>query len=405
MELTPIDQDRIRYLMAQYANSTCSRAELEELVNCVRSAEKEQILHQALHEEWNTVKVAQPLIPVNWNQMFEEIISSQEAATTASIHSLPVNNRRPFRLLRWSAAAVIILLAAGAVLWFGNKDRIQPADKALVTHDVAPGREGAVLTLSNGAVLVLDSAANGTIASQANVNVSKQDGSLVYKNNDGGTAAETMMNTLATPRGRQYQLVLPDGTKAWLNAASSIKYPAAFNNKERRVFITGEVYLEVAANAGAPFIVNTDKQELTVLGTGFNINAYNNEHAVRTTLLQGSVRIRSLNPAHNQSGLVLSPGQQAILNADGLKKQDTEAEQAIAWTKGQFWFHHASVEEVMLQLERWYDIEVVYQSAIPRHDFGGKLERGLPLSAILQFLEKSGIKYKLEQRTLTIMPD
>ena len=406
MELNPTDQERIGYLLKQFAAGTCSRSELDELMSCIRNAEKDEPFHQALSDEWNTIAAGKPLLPVAWEQMFDEIITEAEPASKGALEYLPAAKRRSVSIIRWTAAAaVLLLLATVAALWWKNDRAVDPAKTALAVKDVAPGHEGAILTLANGSVVVLDSAANGNIATQANVNVSKQNGKLVYQNNAATPAAETMMNTLSTPRGRQYQLVLPDGTRAWLNAASSIKYPAAFSGKERHVVVTGEVYFEVAAKAGSPFIVNAGQQELTVLGTHFNINAYNNENVIRTTLLQGSVRIQSTDPAHDANSLLLTPGQQAVLNAAGLKKIDVEAEQSIAWTKGQFWFHHASVKEVMQQLERWYDIDVVYKSTIPVHDFGGKLERSLPLSGVLQFLEKSGIHYRLQERTLTIMPD
>ncbi|RXK85705.1 FecR family protein [Filimonas effusa] len=399
MELNPIDQERIGYLLKQYAAGNCARPELDELMSFIRNAGKDEPFHQALSDEWKAITIRTPLLPVAWEQMFDEIITTEPAS-----EQLPDMKRRAVNIFRWTAAAaVLLLLATGAMLWIRNGELAAPAKTPVAVNDVAPGHEGAILTLANGSVVILDTAANGNIATQANVNVSKQNGQLVYHDNAATSAAETMMNTLATPRGRQYQLVLPDGTRAWLNAASSIQYPAAFSAKERRVAITGEVYFEVAAKAGSPFVVNAAQQELTVLGTHFNINAYNNENAIRTTLLQGSVRIQSQD--HNGNSLLLAPGQQSVLNATGLKMIDVEAEQFVAWTKGQFWFHHASVKEVMQQLERWYNIEVVYQGTIPAHDFGGKLERSLPLSGILQFLEKSGIHYKLQERTLTIMPD
>lgn len=324
-------------------------------------------------------------------------VSGLTNTTPAPIHRLHFLRRGFFRY----AAAIILLLGIGAYLWTTNKKTNTPA---LVKTDViAPGREGAVLTLADGSKMVLDSLGNGVVANQQGVQVLLQNGQLAY-DPSGGTSGETVYNTISTPNGRQFKLLLPDGSKVWLNAASSIKFPTAFAGKERRIELEGEAYFEVAKNADMPFRVTMrDATEVEVLGTSFNINAYRNEAAIRTTLLTGAVRLNAFNQSQT-----LKPGQQAVIKPSKEQLevvQSADLDQVMAWKNGLFNFDDASLEEVMRQLERWYDIDVTYAKGVPSIRFGGEINRQNTLQDVLQILEKSNVHFRQEEgRKLVVIP-
>jgi transmembrane sensor len=284
-------------------------------------------------------------------------------------------------------------------------------------RDVEPGSKGAVLTLSNGKQIVLDSMGSGVIAVQGNVQVVSRNGKLVY-NGEGGTPGTVQYNTVVTPRARQYQLVLSDGTNVWLNAASSIRYPAVFDPNMRVVEITGEAYFEVAqlyvSNAGTnkdpgakvPFIVKIkaegeEQGQVEVLGTHFNINSYDDESAVKTTLLEGRVRIKN---AGNE--LLLHPGNQSQLNRNGVIRVvgNADIEATIAWKNGLFSFDKTDIKTVMNQLARWYDIEVSYENGnVPNESFWGDIQRSVKLSTILKAFEKTGVRFSIDGKKVTVL--
>lgn len=323
-------------------------------------------------------------------------------------HQPAIVRRLPF-LRRWvAAAAVIILFGAVAYLWIINRPSKQlvNVDPTPLNQDIAPGKEGAVLTLADGTTVVLDSLGNGLVAVQNGSKISLRNGQLMYNADHSGGTAETAYNTVSTPKGRQFKLILSDGTKVWLNAASSLRYPALFTGRERKVEVTGEVYFEVARNARMPFHVRVnDETEVEVLGTHFNINSYKDEASINTTLLEGSVQVLS-----KGKKAVLKPGQQAQVGhadapTDRIKiVNDANVEKVMAWKNGIFNFQDASLEEVMRQLERWYDIEVMYEKGIPKLEFVGKMDRDLSLMNVLRGLEVSEVHFRIEGRKLVVLP-
>lgn len=322
-----------------------------------------------------------------------ELSDEQKAAIAARATGNRPGKVYPMRRW-WAAAAVVLLLAAGAYIWTNNRSTV-PSTETIADIDIQPGKEGAVLTLADGSEVVLDSMGNGVIATQNGAQVLLSDGSLAYDpaaSSDG----EIAFNTMTTPKGRQFQVRLPDGTQVWLNAASSIRYPTVFTGNERKVAITGEVYFEVAKNAGMPFRVNVNnKTEVEVLGTHFNVNAYDNEAAVNTTLLEGSVRM---------GALVLKPGQQAALKPGGQAQlvKNAGIDKVVAWKNGLFNFQDVPLEAAMRQLERWYDIEVVYEQGVPDVEMAGELTRDITLNDLLLVLGKIRIKCRLEGRKMII---
>jgi ferric-dicitrate binding protein FerR (iron transport regulator) len=273
-----------------------------------------------------------------------------------------------------------------------------PALAQRYKNDIAPGGNKAMLTLADGSRIVLDEARNDTLGQQGNTSIIKTQNGQVQYHAAGNTATVTY-NTLSTPRGGQYQLTLPDGTRVWLNAASSLHFPTAFTGNHRTVELTGEGYFEVAALPGKPFLVKANGADITVLGTHFNIMAYANEQAMAVTLLEGAVNV-----GRNGTVKKLLPGQQArITGNNSIMVSGTDVQEAVAWKNGYFIFDRADITTVMRQLERWYDIEVVYEGAPPEMRFGGGMQRSLPLSGILRLLEKNGVLFKIEGRKITVL--
>lgn len=326
-----------------------------------------------------------------WQQAVKEILDADQPAREPVI--LPVKSRIYFLQRYWWAAACIILLTAGA--YYLSRQTQQPVmvNRAPV-KDVAPGGNRAVLTLSDGSVITLDSAGNGVLAQQGNTRITKlNNGQLAYSGS-GNPEGKVLYNTMSTPLGGQYQLILPDGTGVWLNAASSISYPTAFTGNERSVTVTGEAYFEVVKNEKMPFRVKAGNTTIDVLGTHFNINAYKDEASINTTLLEGAVRVNV-----SQQQQQLRPGQQARVMANGASIQVVEhadISEVMAWKAGFFSFNDADLPTVMRQLSRWYNVEVKYEGSIPQRVFTGEIGRNLTLSQVLKGLTKTRIKYRIE---------
>lgn len=309
--------------------------------------------------------------------------------------------------LRIAAASVIALALLGGYLIFTQKNhKATPVMvSSLNKNDIPPGGNKAILTLADGTRVILDSANNGTISKEGNVTVIKlDDGQLAYNSSTGiNQQAEVQYNTITTPRGGQYQLILSDGTKVWLNAASSLRYPTSFSGKERRVELTGEGYFEVKHDPTKPFFVTSGSMNVKVLGTHFNINAYTDEDAVKTTLLQGSVEI---NTADQSTRLV--PGDQAqIINKENdrskiIKVKNIDTDQVIAWKNGYFSFNDNNIQSVMRQLSKWYDIDVTYNGTISNETFSGKVYRNTSLKNVLEILSFTNLHIRLQGRTLII---
>lgn len=361
--LSPEEQQQLdAYLQASEAN----RQKYRELTS---AATLEQKLLR--YEAWENIR------PANYQQLLQRI------------HPPKRRTLRPWHYAA-AAAAVLALLIAGIWLWQTPRRNASPFAHAA---DIAPGKTGAVLTLADGSQVVLDSITNGVIAAQNGTQVVMKNGQLAYdpSSNTGNNIA---YNTMSTPKGRQFHLTLPDGTRVWLNAASSLKYPTAFTGKERRVTVTGEAYFEVAQNASQPFRVNVPgAAPVEVLGTSFNINAYIDEEDIRATLLEGSVRI---------GNTILQPGQQMKVKAGNVAEADMD--KVMAWKNGIFNFNDASLKEVMRQLERWYDIEVIYENGVPDTYFYGKVSRDVSLAGILKVLEATRVHFRVEGRKLIVMP-
>jgi hypothetical protein len=286
-----------------------------------------------------------------------------------------------------AAASVILCLSVGGYFIFHKTAAVNYA--GIVKHDIKHGSNGAILTLANGKKVILEEAKVGDITRQNGTDVHKAGDSLLVYQSEETTVAGNYYNTLETPRGKQYAVVLPDGSKVWLNAASSLKYPTAFSGKERQVELTGEAYFEVAHNKAKPFKVLTNGQAVQVLGTHFNIKAYADEPATWTTLLQGSVKVE--NNRHHAA--ILIPGQQAINGNSGemqtLKKIDVDA--VLDWKNGEFVFSGESLESIMRKVSRWYDADVEYKDeALRKEHFFGSVSKWSSASDVLDALALTG---------------
>jgi transmembrane sensor len=375
--------DRLRYLLDSYAGGTCTEDEIEEL-------------DKLLQADWTSMRFGQQAPGIDWEKMYKEIMVSRVGEPT------PV--RRLTRRWWYAAAAAVLVLVAGIALL---ESRNHPNEKPIVValhNDVLPGGNKAVLTLGNGQQIILDSVHTGLLTQQGNARISKTDsGTLAYTST--GDQQDVVYNTLTCPRGGQFKIELPDGTDVWLNSASSIRYPTAFQDHERQVEITGEAYFEVARNEAKPFIVKATNTEVKVLGTRFNINSYGNEQAVKTTLLDGKITVALRDGRQHETGesIVLRPGQQAVATSALTIGNDVNVEQVMAWKNGFFSFDKADLTTVLRQLERWYDIDVKYAGNIPERHFTGELSRDLTLSQVISVLSEEDVKFKIEGKTLTVM--
>lgn len=310
------------------------------------------------------------------------------------------------RLSLWIgvAAAVVVTLVFTAIALRDHEEKKNTVAHSVPAADRPPGGDKAVLTLANGRTIVLDSTANGVFAQEDKTKISKLGGALSYQSEGPSTAV--FYNTVTTPVGGQYRIVLADGTKVWLNALSSLRFPTAFTGTNRGVALTGEGYFEVSHNANKPFRVQVNEVEITVLGTQFNVNAYADEKALQTTLLQGKVEIKD-----GDKKAMLLPGQGATVPKEPAGKatiqvqNDVDVEAVTGWKNGLFNFEHADIKTILRQLARWYDVEVHYEGAIKGDDFFGIVNRSSSLASVLKALKAGGpanLSYRIEGRKLIV---
>lgn len=303
--------------------------------------------------------------------------------------------------LRWAAAVLVLFTSVWIVLNHYPKSEIIKVvtQKERFKNDVAPGKNGAILILANGKTISLDSANNGVLTTQGSTDVFNKNGKLIYENSNKTT--EAVYNTMVTPKGRQYSLVLADGSKVWLNSASSITFPTAFIGNERRVSVTGEAYFEIAHNPQIPFIVSNGNVNITVLGTHFNINSYDDENVVKITLLEGLISVK--NESENSK---IIPGEQANLLGSGLIKvlKNVNVDEVVAWKNGVFNFDGTSIETLMRQLSRWYDVDIIYNRK-ENELFHAEIPRNTKLSDVLKALELTGkVRFGIDGKKIIVNP-
>ena len=408
MENTKYIQDLFR----RYLDNSITASEVNILLKHFDIIEREDLLENIIQTHLKTIGTNSSSLNLEdesiLNTIYENLKKEISTENVAKQH-----NKFHFYKQNWlrlSAAAVLFFVIAGSIfLLFMPKEekvlvqQIQPFEQE---QDIPSGKQNAFLTLDDGTTIMLDSAANGRLTQQGNIDIQKIDGEISYqKNNQDKMENTPVYNTINTANGNQYQLILTDGSKVWLNAASSIRFPTLFIGKERRVEITGEVYFEVAKDSKRTFIVEFNNQKgekgkVEVLGTHFNVNAYAEEYSVKTTLLEGSVKLFNADKER-----LLLPGQQAELTKTGITlNKNVDIQQVMAWKNGFFSFKSTDIYSIMRQVGRWYNVEIIFEGISTKEDFSGMISRDAPLSAILKALELNDVEVTRVGRTVTVRP-
>ncbi|WP_298709633.1 FecR family protein [Chitinophaga sp.] len=382
-----MDTAKVRMLAEKYLNGTATAEEAA-----------------ALHEWYDHV-----------NEGDTEIVVAEQATTLQdtgdrilrqlreqiAVGDTPVVPMEPRRRtwLPWTAAAAVLLIA-GSTWFLRPSAEVEAPQSPIAAIDVPAPANKPTLTLGNGTVLDLSEHSDGALAQQGGSAVSKEESMLVYE--PGHDGAQAVMNKLSVPKGVQYRIVLSDGTKVWLNAASELQFPSVFNGAQRQVTLVGEGYFEVAANANKPFVVQTGGPRIEVLGTAFNVKAYAEEPRVKTALLSGSVRV----VAGEGRSRLMHIGEVNAVGGDREIKiiSESDAEQAVAWKDGVFSFRNEYIAEILLEIGRWYDVEIVYEGPVSHRRFTGKVSRSYSLSETLSVLLASNLHFRQEGKKIIVMP-
>lgn len=391
-----MDQKTFDALLDRFLSEDVSREEAERVLHSLEDDNMRRQWLAAIEGLLENRQLHGLSDPARRDAIRKAILEKKPAASLKKVRPLR-------RYIQYAAAAAVI--AAVALVFYkpGMPGRNLHVQQAQDASRMLPGGNKAVLILSDGRQITLDTADNGTIASQGNVQVIKLDsGQLAY--NASGAAGKGKAigySTLVTPKGGQFRITLPDGSKVWLNAASTLRFPNAFAAKEREVQLTGEAYFEVAKDPAKPFKVKVNDMAVQVLGTHFNVMAYADEPGIRTTLLEGAVKVQ-----HGGSAVQLEPGQQANLSLSGkmTTENNVDVEEVVAWKNGYFHFNRESLQGVMRQIGRWYDAEIEYEGTIAPRQFGGKIERTSSVTEVLKILELSKVHYRIEGKKIIVMP-
>ena len=398
------ERKKIESLFQKYLDDQCTPDEIRTLLGYFQLTQNDEQLKTLIRRqsmltdaESGSIERFESLLNTSFSKIKRAIAADKNQTISAPIYKLT--------WFRMSAAAVVVFLVCGTAFYFLHQNaRPVIAWNANIhpVKDIPAGHNNAILTLDNGNTILLDTAANGTLAKQGNIKVLKLNGQIAY-NKTSDMNVKPVYNTITTANGNQYQLILTDGSKVWLNAASSIRFPTAFTGDERKVEITGEAYFEVAKNPQKPFKVQFknkagEKNEIEVLGTHFNVNTYSDEPDMKTTLLEGSVKIKTANKIQ-----ILSPGQQASITSNGIElKKNADLEQVMAWKNGYFLFDNTDIYTLMRQVSRWYNVGIKYEGKITEEGFSGKISRNVPLSKFIKVLELNDVHVKTEGRIMIV---
>lgn len=389
-----IKNSKIKHLFELYTSKSASAAEIQEFFELTMGDQFNDELRTLIQSELNDTEIQDDYDEARWDMVFERVKQTV-------LKGEPVKNNRFKWAYKIAVAAVIALMIVGAGLFYFNQQR--PAAAVEYVKDIAPGTQGATLTLANGKKIALADAASGELTKEEGVVITKSaEGQLVYEIRASEGSGDHL-NTLSTLQGQTYMLILPDQSKVWLNAASSITYAAKLYGNgahaNRTVKLSGEAYFEVAKDADHPFVVESKNQRVEVLGTHFNISSYRDEPLLKTTLLEGRVKV-----VDGDVQRVLSPGYQVINSGKTMELEQTDTQLAVAWKNGIFQFYRANVKTVMKQLERWYDVEVEYRGQIPEREFTGKIYKKVKLSEALNILSELDVKFKIQDRRIIVSP-
>ena len=398
-----MDQQRLQYLFQQYYNKTASEAERNELLEYVANTASDEELLEEMQKLYLKVDEAAGgrdshliLTSNRQEEILHNILRDQPDIPVPLIRRM----RGTFRKL---AAVLVGLLVLSVTVYFVMQTGINPDTAGNKVAEFAPGKNKAYLTLPDGSSIILDDSTEGEIASVEGVRIIKQaDGKLLYEVQPSGyTGGTEILHTITTPRGGNYQVKLPDGSMVWLNASSSLRFPAFFTGNERRVELEGEGYFEVAKDATRRFRVVSANQSITVLGTHFNVSSYEDEPAVLTTVLEGKVRVQATLKGAEIPGAaeVLTVNEQSTLDMTGgrMTKKLTDVSQSVAWKAGKFQFQGTPISEVMRQFSRWYDFDFELEGSVPNVHLWGELSRNVNASEALELLKFFDLKYRVKQ--------
>jgi ferric-dicitrate binding protein FerR (iron transport regulator) len=391
-----MDKKRLLELFELYYKGAATAADSEELMLLLKDLPDNELI-AILSNAWNRQDKNETFFSPG---LRDNLLSKLHLDEELNANIFPIETRRKSWLLKFAAAAAILLAISMTVFFLTRKENqevVQGTEKSSPLNDVSPGGDKAVLTLADGRKIILDTASNGALALQEGTKVIKLGGQLTY--NTEGSSTQVLYNTITTPRGGQFQLELADGSKVWLNAASSLRYPTAFTGKERTVELTGEGYFEVAHNPAMPFHVKAGEMNVQVLGTHFNINIYEDEPAIRTTLIEGEVNV-----SKKEKAIKLSPGQQAAFDNAGelTLNKNVNTDEIIAWKEGYIHFENADLKTILRQVARWYDIEIVYEGFNSNQTFFAILKRSNGLRKLLESLQDNNIKYTIDGKKLIV---
>jgi len=390
-------EDQLLSLFTKYLEDRCSEAEVRLLLKHFEIPAEEELLIHLIRAELQEDKELDVQVPD-----LDRRLDGIYATVKQHINSGPAKQVRlnPVWKKLTVAAAVLVIFSVGGY-FLANKQLKESHKNAVVENDISPGNNKAILTLADGKKIALNEVSNGKLAQQQGIEIIKtEEGQLLYKVKD-LSGKEPVYNTIETPRGGQYQVILPDGTRVWLNAATSLKFPASFAGVvSRKVTLEGEAYFEVAKDKKKPFQVQSRNQTIEVLGTHFNVNSYPDETAVKTTLLEGSVAVSSPGNAL----LTLQPGQQSVLSAAHGSVVQVQTEDVVAWKNGYFMFNYEPLESIMRKVSRWYNVEVSYtDESIKSIKFFGTLSRFSKVSDVLRMLELTDeVNFDIKGRTIRV---
>lgn len=398
-----MDNNRLQYLLKQYFDNTISREDCDELLRYLDEGESSAI-SAAIDQAMVADKPSITFYSAQQKKIYDQLISSIHQQ---QVEQFEVVKPHGFNWRNWiKIAALLVASVSVGILLFNYPDQNRPAHATGQKENsdiLLPNYNQAILTLADGRTIVLSDSLGGVLAQETGVKITKmEDGSILYEaDSEAAAGGETKYNTFSTPKGHTYQLLLPDGTKVWLNTASSIRYPVAFTKHERTVSLTGEAYFEVARDASKPFKVMAGGSTVQVLGTQFNVSAYEDEHAVTTTLLEGAVNV-----SRNGNAVTLKPGQQAVVDGQTgeISQLQADIRLAVAWKNGYFRFDNESIDHIISKISRWYDIqEVTYQGKIEDR-FTGTFKRSKGVSQLFGHLEKlAPVRFEIEERRVKVM--
>jgi transmembrane sensor len=401
------DQYNTERLLSLLLDGSISREDYDTLMAKIREEDKGGQLDEAADHVLSAVKARHMLGDAEREELYQRIVGDERFKAPMG----PEHYKRKPLFWRYASAAAVLIFAAAGFYFYSGQQAVEPlaalkeaAKKEVV---ISPADDKAVLTLADGRQIILDSAENGMVAHQEGVNILKtSDGQIMYTFSDTKTAptenSGIAFNTVETPAGGKYQVNLPDGTRVWLNSSSALRFPAMFSGDTRDVELSGEAFFDVSSNQKRPFRVKSKDQVVEVLGTQFNINSYPEEGAVKTTLIEGSVKVH-----YRDRVVMLNPGQQFQPSAvgTGIKATAADTEEVMSWKNGYFLFKDEDIHSVMRKISRWYDVEVVYSGAVPAVGFGGNISRSKDLDEVLAVLQLTNVvKFKVEGRRITVMP-